>query len=335
MPNSPTKGADALTTFDWPRYPDPNDPNQDPNIPHGAQVVLGFHGLLCFCHRHRHSDKNCEIGVHNLAFDHNLTITVYRVSPNFDPPYQMHTGITSKATPFAGPFTFGDTGNTKGDKVTFEVHGPAFPDVRYFQNPNGGLRYDPKNFTLILDLESDDFYGKGVELKKQLDHMGPRIRVSNALFYTLCPSTTEFKRKVVVGPPANDLAIGRIARMVGANIYLEDGGSVKIKMKGNRVVELKPTESYKFFVFVSNGCADPRVNDFPLYRDTFTPPLGNPVEFDLEKIPLAAGNPAPAPDTPPPDTPCDLFLPESKSPLVSTDDAPCGAMGFGSSGGMP
>lgn len=321
MSNEPKDQTPATSTVDWPGA-------HLTDIPRGAKVVLGFHGLLCFYHRHNHSDKHAEIGVHSRAWNHNLSITVYRVSPDFDPPYNMDMGISPGARPYAGPYTVGDAGSTKDDKVIIDVDrplvfGPQDTDVMYFRR--GAPQDHEHNFTRILDLESDDFYGKGVSLPKRSEHLAPRLRVSHGVFYTLCSSRTKFDRIVreSEGParpqgPARPL--GEIARMTGANIYLDAGGSVELKMKGSTKVELKESDAGKFFVFIDNGCPTSTANDFPLYDHVYDPPASNPVRFDLVKTSSGGG-------TVPPTSPCS-FLETFKK---STDDAPCGAAAFGSS----
>lgn len=296
--------------FDW-----PTTKRDNPNvIPNGANVVLGFHGLMCFCHRHLHDNK-CEIGIHNGSSSHELKITVYSVSPSFDPPHQMDMRPFFKV---AGPFTTADTGDTKNDKVTFDVDEPRLSGVKYFQR--GGPRDDPNNFRLILDLE-DDFY-PGVKLKKLKDIFGPRLRVEHALFYTLCPSRAQFSRVEATNPPSNPSPLGSVARMVGANIYLEDDGSVTMKMENSPGVVMKP-EDGKFFVLIDNGCENCEDdNDFHFYYDTFEQPTDAP-RFDVVKT--ASGT-----RSLPEGTPCKLI--EDVATARGSDDSPCGAAGFGSSG---
>ena len=311
-----------VTAFDWPTSSDP--------IPHGANVVIGFHGLMCFCHRHSHSDRNCEVGIHNNSPAHNLSIVVYRVAPTFDPPYDMNMGIDPQTTPpFAGPFGKGQTGSLKGNIVRFKVDDPSLSGVRYFQS-GAGPRDHPHNFRHIIDLERDIYPGE--QLPKKGDRMGPRVRINHGLFYTLCRTETQFEKVEVVSPPVNPpTPIGSLARMVGANIYLRRGGKVTLKMPAADDVVMREADG-KFFVLVDNGCAGCQTNDFPLYYHTFDPPMGNPVIFDLQPV-----GPAPIP-SPPPGSPCDLFLRQvddilrKKNQLMSTDEAPCGAAGFGSSG---
>jgi hypothetical protein len=284
-------------------------------------VVIGFHGLLCFCHRHGHSDHNCEVGVHNNSPAHNLSITVYKALDTFDPPYDMNAGITMQTPPYKGPFGKGQTGSLKSNIVRFKVDSPSVSGVQYFQRGDGP-RDHPHNFRHILDLEHD-FY-PGVELDKKGERLGPRIRINHGRFYTLCKSATEFGRVRVGGSPADPpVHIGSLARMVGANIYLKAGGKVTLKMPAADDVEMKASEG-KFFVLVDNGCAGCQDNDFHLYYDTFDEPEGEP-KFDVVKT--VEGTPTPSPGSP-----CDLI--ERIVKFRGTDDTPCGAAGYGSSGGI-
>ncbi|MFL6254761.1 MAG: hypothetical protein ACJ74T_07045 [Pyrinomonadaceae bacterium] len=185
--------------------------------------------------------------------------------------------------------------------------------------PKKWPRDDLSNFRLILDLEGD-FY-PGVELKKMKDLFGPRLRVDHGLFYTLCASQTKFSR-AEVNTPGNLTPLGSVARMVGANIYLQESGSVTLKMKNAPSVVMKP-EDGKFFVLVDNGCIGCKdANDFHLYYNTFEQPKGAP-QFDVLKTTSATPVLAPG-------SPCALIERTVKD--RGTDDTPCGSAGFGSSG---
>jgi len=322
MSKRPSKAASRVTAANWPATSNP--------IPHGANVVLGFHGLMCFCFRRSHSDKNCEVGIHNNSDAHNLSITVYKVAPSFDPPYDMDMCITPQTQPYAGPYRKAQTGSLKGNIVRFDVNEPRVSGVQFFQS-GPGPRSHPDNFRHILDLEHD-FY-PGFTLPKKPHHMGPRLRINHGLFYTLCKSETQFERVEVASPPGGpSVHIGSVARMVGTNIYLENDGDVTLKMSGAPDKTLKAAEG-KFFVLIDNGCKACPSNEFPLYYDTFDPPRGDPRVFDLNKTSTGTGSLAPG-------SPCEIFLPQVNSLLkelgtiLSTDDAPCGAAGFGISGSL-
>ena len=327
MSNSPTSqasaGHQAAATNNWPTFSD------DP-FPSNANVILGFTGLMCFCHRHKHPDKKCEIGIHNQSPDHELKITVFSVSPKFNPPDPGHMDMRPFSV-YRGPFNINDTGNTMSDRVTFVVNNPSLTDVLYFQK--GGPHDDPRNFRNITDFESDDFYGQ-VELSKNFENMGPRVLVEHARFYTLCLSNTAFDREDDVPQGGNSHPIGRIARMIGANIYLGDGGSVKMYIEGlPQPVEMNQ-EDGKFFVLIDNSCP-PSIctdSDFPLYRqDIFDRPPSSQVDFKLIKNTTSIGNPIPG-------SPCVEFLPDKLQTQPSEeedDETPCAPGGFGTCGGMP
>lgn len=310
----------AVDRFEWPTTSDP--------IGRGANVVIGFHGLMCFCHTHRDAGKECEVGIHNKAPDHTFTITVFKVSPAFDPPHEMDM------TPYElyrGPFDISHTGNSRNDKVRFNVKHPVKAAVEYFQQ--GAPKEHPNNFRNILDLEGEDFY-EAIELGKKSDNLGPRLRIDAGLFYTICKSGAEFRRVASTGGQRD---IGGIARMAAANIYLQANGSVTLKMKNAPDVEMSAADG-KFFVLVDNGCQlvhpNCEVGDFILYYETFDIPPANAAIFNLVKV---GGGPA----TPAPGSPCALFLPEvdrmlrRQDKLLSTDDSPCGVAGYGSSGSIP
>ena len=334
MPNSPTNQspagnqAAAVTQSNWLTF------SFDDPFPSGANVVLGFTGLMCFCHRSNHPDKNCEIGIHNRSSNHNLKITVYQLPPTpiFDPPdpAKMDMGQIIRN---AGPFDIRHTGNSMTDIVRFTVNSPRETGVLYFQKDGqqGRPHDDPRNFRNILDFESDDFYGP-VELPKHFDHMGPRILVEHARLYTLCASASTFKR-VDADTQANPHQVQHIARMVGANIYLNGGGYVQMYIESlPQPVVMK--EPGKFFVLIDNSCpaAQCKTSDFPHYRrDIFDPPPSNPVDFDLALD--VGGSPNPSSGSP-----CAKFVHDKiRTPpdFLVNDETPCAPGGFGSSGGMP
>jgi hypothetical protein len=307
----------------------PNWPPFSQDIPSGANVVLGFHGLLCFCHRHGHSDRNCEVGVHNRSASHNLSISVYRVLDTFNPPYNMDMGIDENTLPFAGPFVKGALGSLNTNIVRFDVDEPReITGVKYFHMGSVDKPRDhPNNFRHIVDLEHD--FHPGIVLNKIRRRMGPRLRINNGLFYTLCRTETQFERVVQEGPAQNPVPIGSVALMVGANIYLENDGKVTLKMPGDDDVELKASQG-KYFVLIDNGCRGCTGSDVLRYYDVIDSP---PAKFDLRKKSTGTGSPAPG-------SPCEIFLPQVNlilkdafQPFIA-DDTPCGAAGFGLSGSI-
>lgn len=303
-------------------------PTHSADIPHGANVVLGFHGLMCFCFRKGHNDRNCEVAIHNRSAAHNLSLTVYKVLDTYDPPYNMNMGITKDTLPFAGPFVKGSLGSLNTNIVRFDVDEPReISGVKYFHRGDGP-RDHPYNFRHIIDLEHD--FHPGVVLEKISRRMGPRLRFNNGLFYTLFKTQTQFERVVVQGPAQDPVDIGSLALLVGANIYLENDGKVDIHMLGEENPLTLRASQGKFFVLIDNGCRGCTDSDVRHYYELIEPPS---VKYDLRK----KGGKVSAP--PAPDSSDALFLSEVNLILKDVgiearDDTPCGAAGFGMSGSI-
>ncbi|HEX8501093.1 MAG TPA: hypothetical protein VF659_10940 [Pyrinomonadaceae bacterium] len=292
----------------------------------GAGVVLAFHGLMCLCH---HQNGFCEVGVVNTdPGAHDLRVFVMEVSPQFDPPANPNLG---QITPVR-VFTLSDTGRGHTDTVAVDAFRPRARGVTFFQ-PDGQPNAHPNDFRHVPDLEGSCFYDGELTGKVQTA-FGPRLRVSDALFYTLCRTSRPFRAREEGS--AETCPLGPIARVVGANIYLKSGwlpGHVTLRINGVRKIRLKPSANKKYLVFVDNSCprCGPGFNDFPLYYAALKPPAGR------KKILLEQGTGGGGPSAIP--TPSaglcsssfvdrldQLFgLSDAGLPaLPSSDDAPCG-----------
>jgi hypothetical protein len=307
-------------------------------FPTDAGVVLAFHGLMCFCHNTVEDRPFCEIGIHTQAPNHTFRMTVLKVGTSFDPPASPdYTALDEGET-----YLEAQTGSSPTSLITFKVNNPRIPEgVHYFKRGQGSGK-GPNDFSRVPDLESPDFYGEFLEtmpggerfLPKLVNAFGPVVRVTDGLFYTRLGTKFKTKRRAKDNPETHVRRLGRVAEVVGANIYLGAEGSVDlITQSGTRT--LKPTGDYKYLVLIDNLCPreDCPDTDFNLYDSTFDKPAAAPRlelvrddeegEGDEEKSANDAARAA--------------FFANQKQLLnpeehKSNDDSPCGASGFGTSG---
>jgi hypothetical protein len=300
--------------------------------PH-PDVILGFHGLMCLCH---HGNGHCEVGVVNTdPGKHDLRIFIAEVSSGFNPPTDIELGtITPRRL-----IKVSETGHAHTDIVTIDAFRPRISGVRFFQ-PAGAPKVDPSDFRHIVDLEGTCFYD-GEKTGKARDYFGPRLRVRDAVFYTLCRTAREFKSKEEGA--ADACPVGSVARVVGANIYLKSGrptANVTVKVNGAVKETLEVSADKKYLVFIDNSCpkCDPKVSDFPQYYTAVTPP-GAKKKILLEKTGGMGSAPRNGPCAPDFVKMLErLFGTFSEKDLeefnIITDDAPCGPTGAGTSGDL-
>lgn len=299
------------------------------SIEPNPDVTILLHGLMCLCNN---DEGYCEVGIHKKAASHNFNVSVYEVSSgNFDPPADVGA--------FAGAvkvdsYDRNDTGRSQNDKVVFGAVMPRKAGVSFYQSDP--QKSNPNDFLFITDFEGDDFHNQ--HLDKKTDAFGPMLHIPNATFYTLCKTTKPFKREA----PGDMKSLGSVARVVAANIYLAEGGFVSLRMRGKEVRKLIPTSTKKFIVVVNNGCPqdvckfkpkDPdkkKRNDFFQYYKTFEIPSEQD-EFELKIDEDRVEPDAFDPCNPAFRSALDRLFEESGGKR-GTDDSPCGASGFGSSG---
>jgi hypothetical protein len=185
----------------------------------------------------------------------------------------------------------------------------------------------------MIDFERDVYPG-GVGAKNP-SPLRPGVKISNGLFYTLHKTDSQF----VLHPPASsgkpDKELGSVAEVVAANIYLQTGGSVTLS--GGPFVLPQPLialPGLTYQIDITNNCNRAKTgcnynksantkeerNDFYLYYETFTLPANEP-EYELICT---------MPKRPRKDIGICVER-HTERAILMTDDAPCGAVGFGQS----
>jgi hypothetical protein len=291
-----------------------------------ADVVLAFHGLMCLCN---HNNGFCEVGILNTdQGNHDLAIYVLEVDTGFNPPTSKRISEIRLIEPV---ITAEDTGDDHTDIIdirVFKPH-PNHRGVKFFQ-PIGTPLSNPYDFRFITDLEGPGFY-EGLTVGKLHTAFGPRLHISDGVFYTLCKTSSTFR--IDEAGVTNDTR--SIARMVGANIYLDrsgqNPGTVTLRFPGSRPITLPSAEGKRNLVLIDNSCPEgvcPPEGDFSEYFDAVTPPpKRNEIALELATI---GSDPGEGPCSP-------HFLSEINhlSPQfrvkTTTDDTPCGAAGVGTS----
>jgi hypothetical protein len=289
-----------------------------------ANVVVAFHGLMCFAHKQTALVPFCEVGIHNDAPKHSLTITVWEVDPAFDPPKKYIISESNELAFFEGS----QIGNGSDFIVSLNVSNPQTDGVKYFQP--GAVPVSLNDFRRMPDFESADFYDARID-EKLLEKFGPRVHVQSGIFYAWYLTNKKFKRR------DNVKKLGRIAHVMAANIYLNDGESAVLQVGNEAPVPMPYSTDKKYLILIDNGCPTCTDIDFPEYYKTFRPPQGKP-EYHLEldeslaslqsregeeKVKVADSS----------KETFKKFLKERKHEF-SNDDSPCGAASFGRSDGI-
>lgn len=265
-----------------------------------------FHGLLSFCYTDR---GHAEVGVFDASAEHKLRIKISGGTCDD----RIYTGIQL----------------SKGDFI-LEVTGDLPQGVSSFQTGAEFNRLDnentsPNDFRWMLDLEGPDIYDSFI-INKRPSHYRPRLFVRSGLFYTIEKTGSTFRAENDDGTVKRD--VGNIAFCTGCNIYLKTGQQAVLTLKradGEDITcRFDKTGSLQKIYFTNTcrlagggECPDP---DFGRHFDSFDPPGGQRkfklVAVKKEKIPHDCSG-------------------LSRSLQESTDEAPCGGVGYGGTTSIP
>ncbi|MBV9923754.1 MAG: hypothetical protein JOZ96_01840 [Acidobacteria bacterium] len=289
-----------------------------------ANVVVAFHGLMCFAHKGTALIPFCEVGIHRDAPGHSLEITVWEVDAGFDPPVKFNISESAEIR----SFTRNQTGSGPDDIVSLSVSNPQVDGTKYFQR--SPVTVSENDFRRVLDFESSDFYNERV-VGKIREKFGPRLHIQNGTFYAWHLTNKKFKRH------DNGKKFGRVNHVAAANIYLKSGESAVLQVGRETPVPMPFSTDKKYFVMIDNGCESCNDIDFDEYYTTFTRPSMKP-EFHLE-LDAEVNAREPADEGKEAETAADAkeafeqFLRKHKH-ILSGDDTPCGAAAFGRSDGI-
>jgi len=206
-----------------------------------SDVTLVFHGLMGIWQDPQ--TGAWTVGFHSKAsgaHEHQLMVTAYQKA-NTTPPCTQQ-GDTAPAKAIVLP----------GEPLLLEITNPRILDGVYFFQPppTGGKKHD-NDFSWIVNLESQDWYGPNHRpLAAVYD---PRLIVTNGLFYTLMKTSSTFRRQQADGE--DHRTIGNIAQYVAANIYLRPGGQVKLTLpKQPQPILLQQDPNASYEIHFMNTC---------------------------------------------------------------------------------
>lgn len=263
-------------------------------------VQLFFHGLLMLCPDTE--GNQCRIGVHRLSVEHKLSIDVRAKGTELpDPPLLRlsgpldSTGLTIAVKP-----------ETNAGVSMFVQSAEAFD-----RNAANDLR----DFRWAIDIEQLD----PAQPPMILDQSGisPGIVIKNGIFFT-ARITDPAKLEVrLTEQNAAAISLNRVARIIGANIYLNNGEKVVLKWFADgkdQTLDLpKSDQGLTYLIYIDNSpslmpTGKPLHSEFVEYAKVVTNATERTKRFDID------------------------FNPIGNHP-VNTDAAPCIATVVGGGGG--
>jgi hypothetical protein len=279
-------------------------------------VIVVFRGLLTFCFS---GNQNCEVGINNHAHGlpapqtHRLNIKLWR-----------RRGVTCEEIPMTFP--------TPTSGIDLQVRNPAELDGVYVHQHRPKDPFD--RITTSAEFDRDirwmfDMEGLGLHdrrLEKNRARLRPSLNIDNGIFYTRQKTSSTF----VLFEGGIQRPIGPVAKLIAANIYLNDRGAVDLKVNGPTVVTLVKEPDTIFQIDFTNDCSLPGIhcgydpgnmtketrNDFYLHYETFTRPAGKEFELRIDTRRSPVRDPG-------------LCGTISDEGVETTDPAPCMGVLFG------
>jgi len=305
-------------------------PNKEP------QVILAFHGLMSLIFKTPEGSGTpgfCEVGIHDAAPNHNLSIKVFDLdSPSPKPFYSFDFGA---AHPSPIDLIRFDALNADPQNVGF--YQPITFQIGTARRPR--IVEDLLDFRLVNDFEGPEFYNR--PLGKRPAIFRPRILVKSGIFVTLVPTSEKFKREA----PFDSLQLGRVAEIAGAGIYLQPQGVVGLRFGREEVILPLKSSGDTLYLFLFDNSCPPKVcnfdakssikekrNDFFEYYKMFLIP-DDKEEFELILDPSITSVSFPGPVGPGRVNYQRVAQFLGQTALKdSNNEAPCGAVGFGGGG---
>jgi len=311
------------------------------DLPDNPDVRLLFHGLLWFTF---HGIDECQIGIHNTTqghilphrYPHELDVLVWTIDGCRTA--QMRCSHDPKDR----------IGNPKNiECIQIDVNNPkagtegvyVFEKGDFKKPPEDQSGNHPNDWRWVLDFEQEPFYPRGIQLNP--DTVNPVVSINHGLFHTLLKTSSTFELLPGGGTP---IPIGNVAQYLGANIYLEPNGEVKLTIRysfprPSKTVTLRKAANTCYQIDITNDCfkggdhcrfdkpahpTDKRQrNDFYLYYDCFDVPGGS------EEIELRKNGGSGSPPTLPPYVCSEQ---RTKEYIDSNNDSPCGSVVAGRGG---
>jgi hypothetical protein len=182
-------------------------------------VQVFFHGLLMLIPK---ADGTCQVGVHRLTIDHQLSVGVrVRGAEAPDPPLLRLSGPLDSTGLNIRVFPPTQAGVKKfeKDQNAFDRSAPLIDG----NNPNGN---DPRDFRWCVDLQNQqalpafDIDPPGIS---------PSVTISDGLFHAARLTDPSIVRVQLIRANGTKEDLSRVARIIGANIYLEANQKVVLE----------------------------------------------------------------------------------------------------------
>jgi len=180
----------------------------------------------------------------------------------------------------------------RSSDLWLNVEGEAPPKQQtaepYIVNGQGSALIDDQDFRHVADLEGENFYNRQLKIKDGV--LTPSLYINKGLFYAAALTDHGYKT-VLADSTVNDLdhhahpatgagspghihgrRIGRVAREVGANIYLDDASQAVVLRAGEKggaeLFRFNREEDTSYEVTIENyDTQAPTGNDFGYYYD--------------------------------------------------------------------
>jgi hypothetical protein len=238
-------------------------------------VQMFFHGLLMLVPDS--SGSQCQVGVHRLSVQHKLSVEVrVRGAEPPDPPL----------------LRLGGTLDSQG--LSIAVDPPTGNGVSKFVLAEGDLdRFDESNdekdFRWSVDLQKLDPLQPPILIDQS--GISPSIIIKDGLFYTARRTDPAIVNVKLTDPPNPETQLNRVARIIGANIYLDDGERVILKWFGDGSIQTlalpKAKEGNTSLIYFDNSPSlmpsdKPDHSEFVEYFKVVTNATNATERFDLD-----------------------------------------------------
>ena len=242
-------------------------------LPQNPTVTLYFTGLLVFCFEKQFN--YCQIGIHSKTDDHELKLRLVKKTTNPKSNSEQNLAIPH-----------GMIRNTKD--LWLDIEGAPPPKQQAAKPFIVGKRNqppsDPQDFRHVVDLEGEHFYNRRLKIRKGV--LRPSLFIAKGLFYTATLTSQSFLAVSAsndsdhshghshASSPTHttDHNLGRIADIIGVNLYLDRiGQSVVLRAgrNGAELLRLTKEKNTTYEITIDNGPNDqaPTGGHFGHYYD--------------------------------------------------------------------
>ncbi|HEX2268497.1 MAG TPA: hypothetical protein VHH35_03140 [Pyrinomonadaceae bacterium] len=218
----------------------PTTPNLDPR----PDVRIFFSGLMILAPSA--NSQSCEVFVHRSAPNHQLTIEVREKQAKGPDLIKMrHVG----PLPYAlSPPAFDEDPPIHGMSIAVETNPKG---IRAY---NGNPTTEGESLNLAINLDGEDFHNGAIGKIDMLSGR-PSILLNDAVLYTADKTSSE----LTIDLKRNGQQIRSLepfASLIGGNIYLDNGDSVRVKWMAQGMLEElklnKPANGSSYEIYIVN-----------------------------------------------------------------------------------